>query len=333
MQDWAAVWSGAEWRAEATAWIEEELGRAAYRITGAIEQPRVRFWSTQLTIPTDHGRVWFKTNNPGQAFEARLVETLARLVPDRVVTPIAIDPDRGWLLSPDQGGTLREKDGGSPADWERVLGEYGALQRGLVPHESAVRASGVTPLPASETAAYLEQRLDDLAHLAPGDPRGLSIEQLTAARRALPKLRRACEDLDAVGIPNSLQHNDLHDNNAFLGQIDRPLRFFDFGDALWAPPLSVLRVPLDGMAHTLSCPADDPRVLRATDAYLDNWSDLASPTALRTAVPVARVVAGVHRALSWRRLLDEVPIEAVEPDWRDAESWWLTEYAGPDSSP
>ena len=43
MQDWAAVWSGAEWRAEATAWIEEELGRAAYRITGAIEQPRVRF--------------------------------------------------------------------------------------------------------------------------------------------------------------------------------------------------------------------------------------------------------------------------------------------------
>ena len=39
----------------------------------------------------------------------------------------------------------------------------------------------------------------------------------------------------ALGLPPTLNHNDLHENNVF--DVDGALRFFDFGDALVTEPL------------------------------------------------------------------------------------------------
>ena len=65
-----ALWAGKAWRAEAERWIEVALRERGIAVTGAIDQPRIRPWSTLLTVPTDAGLVWFKENCPGQAFEA-----------------------------------------------------------------------------------------------------------------------------------------------------------------------------------------------------------------------------------------------------------------------
>lgn len=322
-RDWPAIWRGEAWRAEATAWIEAELGRAAYRITGAIDQPRVRFWSTQLTVPTDRGRVWFKENNPAQSFEARLVDVLARLVPERVVTPIAIEPDRGWMLSQDQGATLREAATEGGDGWSRVLAEFGALQRELVPHRDDVLAAGLTRMSVAETPAYVERRLGKLASLPAENLRSVGVEEAAAARAALPALVEASRELAASGIPESLQHNDLHDGNAFAGQPGQPLTFFDFGDALWSHPLAVVSVPVMSMCASLKASDDDPRVARAVDAYVENWTDISPLRAVRALLPAAKRVAAVHRAVSWRRLLDDVPLAVVEPEWQDAESWYI----------
>jgi len=213
--DWPVIWAGPEWRAEVSAWIGDVLHAKGCRITGPIEQPRIQFWSTQLVVPSDRGRVWLKQNNAGQSFEAALVARLAELAPGRVVEPIAVDHERGLLLSPDQGPTLRERDGGTAADWTGVLAEFGALQRQLSPYAAEIAATGRPGLRARDTPAYVEQRIDELARLGGGDPRGLSREDAAAATMALPELVDACTELDPSGIPDSLQHNDLHDDNAF----------------------------------------------------------------------------------------------------------------------
>jgi len=101
-----AVWSSSEWRAEAVAWLDEQLAAAGLERGGAVEQPHLRPWATALRAPTTGGTVWLKAPGPGTAFEVRLYELLARAAPDRVLRPIATDPVRNWVLLPDGGPPL-----------------------------------------------------------------------------------------------------------------------------------------------------------------------------------------------------------------------------------
>ena len=50
-------WQRPEWLAEATEWIHERV-----EVTGEIEQPHVRWWSTVMRVPTRDGDLWFKAN-------------------------------------------------------------------------------------------------------------------------------------------------------------------------------------------------------------------------------------------------------------------------------
>jgi hypothetical protein len=45
------IWSSPKWRAEAEAWIGHLLEKHSMRLTGDIEQPRIRVWSTPVEGP------------------------------------------------------------------------------------------------------------------------------------------------------------------------------------------------------------------------------------------------------------------------------------------
>ena len=77
------------------AWLDEQLAAAGRTRTGEVEQPRIRPWATVLRAPTDGGVVWLKAAAPATAFEVGLYGVLARVVPDRVLTPLAADAGRG----------------------------------------------------------------------------------------------------------------------------------------------------------------------------------------------------------------------------------------------
>lgn len=66
-------WTQPGWRAEVIAWIHEALGRRRIRVTGPIEQPHVRPWSTVLRAPTSEGTVFFKASAPGACQESEAV--------------------------------------------------------------------------------------------------------------------------------------------------------------------------------------------------------------------------------------------------------------------
>ena len=115
------------WLEAAHAWIAGELGAS---ISGPIEQPHVRAWSTVLRVPTDDGPVWFKANMPALSQEAAIVSVLVRRRPDLVPELLAVDLERGWMLQADGGTRLRES-GLVPACWEEVLPVYAELQLDL----------------------------------------------------------------------------------------------------------------------------------------------------------------------------------------------------------
>ncbi|WP_353951627.1 hypothetical protein V6K52_18685 [Knoellia sp. S7-12] len=136
MQDLVALWRSPEWLGQANDWVCRALTARGIRTSAALTESRMRFWSAVFTIETDRGRHWFKVANPGQGFEAQLASTLAGLVPDHVVAPVAVDTERGWLLTADQGPTLRDTSYLDIEPWELLAREVARMQRTLAAHEA-----------------------------------------------------------------------------------------------------------------------------------------------------------------------------------------------------
>jgi Phosphotransferase enzyme family len=308
------LWASPAWRVEAETWIRRVLTGQGIRVTGRIEQPRIRVWSTQLTVPTDHGRIWFKENNPGQRAEAAVVAELARIAPDHVVTPLAIEPDRGWLLSPDRGQTFATLEAADVATWELVVSQYAELQRRTVEAGPALIGAGLAPLLPDDVPDHLVRMADRFLREPVQSPLHADADLADRLRRASDTYRPIVAELTAGAVPSAFEHNDLHLNNAFIPQPDeRTLRFFDFGDAVWGYPLTSIFNAVDRAANQWRTTEDDPRVGRLVDAYLEGWTDLAPRGDLTRLLELARSLEPVHRLETWRRLLAHATTAEAAP--------------------
>lgn len=300
------------WWPEARYWIYNNLHA---RATGPIQRVRERAWSTVAKVPTEDGVRWFKANGPGSRYEAPLLAALGRWAPDQVIVPLAVDPTRGWSLQPDGGTPLREIEGTTLADWERMVGEYAQLQRALLPRTQELLELGVPEL----SPTVLTSELDRL----------LGLHELPEVAAFRPRFAELCAELADSAIAPGLQHDDLHDANVLLGP-DGRYRIFDWGDASITHPFGTMRVTLRVAAKRFGLSLDDPAILRVRDAYLEVWSDLAPRPELARTMEVAIKLGALARALCWERSLIGAT-EAELAEWADAVPGWLGELvSGPD---
>ncbi|MGI8750411.1 MAG: aminoglycoside phosphotransferase family protein, partial [Thermoleophilaceae bacterium] len=96
-------------RERAVTWLDAQLATAGLERTGPVEQPHVRPWATALRAPTTGGPVWLKAAGPGTAFEVGVYDLLHEVAPAHVLTPLATDIDRGWVVLEDGGTPLGER--------------------------------------------------------------------------------------------------------------------------------------------------------------------------------------------------------------------------------
>ncbi|MFJ5519358.1 aminoglycoside phosphotransferase family protein [Streptomyces griseoluteus] len=294
--DAVTPWEEGAWREAVFAWVEGQLARCGLRVTG-VGRVRVRPWSVLMRVPV--GRrdpVWFKANPPGSVFEGPLTAALARWVPESVLRPLAVEGERGWSLLPDGGRLFREAEVG-PRAWEELLGGYARMQRALVPRVGELGALGVPRLRVSEVPASFDRLRQGNGSLEP--------EQRARLDALRPRLVDWCAELDAIGVPDSLDHADLHEGQLFHPAPGR-FTYFDWGDAIVSHPFASLRVPALRAAERYG-----PEVLpRLRDAYLDPWTDLGLPAAeLRRAAWLAWRLGALGRARAWTRLFPS----ATEP--------------------
>ena len=306
-------WGTEEFRDELRAWCEKQVGP----VTGMTQQ-KLRGWATVWRVETAGG-VWFaKQNCPGQQLEAPLMAALARLVPERVVPVTAADG--GFLLTPDQGEVFQVTAGDDLENWVRLAREAAGLQRALLPHHDALLGAGTTELRPEQAGDYFAARIDQYAAIAVGDHRRLSPEVAERLRAHLPVVRRWAEQVGALGLPMTLNHNDLHENNVF--DVDGRLRFFDFGDALVTEPLGVLLIPLNILAERLGAGPDDRRLWRVAEAALEVWSDLVPAPQLRAALPAALQLGRLGRVESWVRCQPSLSDDELA-EWGPVAAVWL----------
>lgn len=257
--------------------------------------------------------VFLKACGPSQEHEPALTELLARDGGPLVPAPLAIHQKQPWMLLADGGAKLREAfDGPALIDaWMRILPRYAELQRRFLGHDDELLALGLPDRRLDGLAAQLMPVLDDDRALATGSDK-MSDADRVRLRSLLPTIAARCADLAAVGIGATAQHDDLHDGNVLVGTAES---VFDWGDACLTHPFLTLCVTLRAAAYRAKLASDDPMLLRIRDAYLEAWSDLASPGALREAAELARVLGQITRTLCWHRVvtLVDAGLES-EPD-------------------
>ncbi|WP_427920988.1 aminoglycoside phosphotransferase family protein [Streptomyces sp. cg40] len=291
-------WDQATWRNAALGWARRELAARGLCERGPLGV-RLRPWSVLVRIPVEGpaggpATVWLKANPPAGAFEAPLTAELAHLVPEYVLTPLAVDADRGWSLLPHGGELFRQFLDRTPADphaWDEPLRQYATMQRALIPHTKDLEQLGV---PSARTTA-LPEVFDEVVQFieATAEPE-IDPAQLHALR---PLLVDLCTELAELGIPDSLDHSDLHDGQLFHPEPGR-YTFFDWGDAAVSHPFRSFLVPA-GRVRERYGPEALPRL---RDAYLEPWTGNGhTPTELRRALALASRLGVLGRAAAWNR--------------------------------
>ena len=322
-------WTDPAWRDATLAWAVERLEGLGHRVTGGITQPHRRPWSTVFRIPADAGPFWCKASAPGPGYEGPLLDAFGDWGIRGAMLPVATDPGRALILFADGGPTMRatRPDGTGDRDldaWARILRGYAALQRSTEARADDLLALGVPDGRPERLAALLEGLGGDAALWDRADEEdGAAAAE---ARRRLPGLlpvvARMAGDLAASGIPATIQHDDLHGGNVFVGRDGD--RIFDWGDASVAHPFGTLTSTMNSIEYHAGLDQHGSELIRLRDIYLEAWSDIAAPDVLAAAAERARLLGAISRAASWRRAL-----VGLSPDEMDghggAPAAWLVE--------
>ncbi|WP_404380869.1 aminoglycoside phosphotransferase family protein [Knoellia locipacati] len=184
------------------------------------------------------------------------------------------------------------------------------------------------PKEPDDVVIWVERHVEALLALPEDDPRRPSPAEAEGIESGLPLVRDAAAALVDSGLPDSLQHNDLHLGNAFRRGEGAAL--IDLGDALWTHPLTSARIPMWIVRNRLQLAVDHPDLVRVAEAFIEPWTDLADRESLHALLPAADRISCLHRAESWRRLIADVPLSRVDDDFVRAATEWLVDATAAD---
>jgi hypothetical protein len=293
------TWATPEWRAEMDGWVAERLAERGIRVTGAIEQPHLYPWSTVLRVPTSEGLVYAKATMAGFYHGVRLTAMLADWRPDVMPEVLAFDEARGWMITRDAGPMLRtitRTDPPNLAPWLEILPRYAELQIEMASRADNLLALGAIDHRLATLPELLTAMLADEDVLRAGDD-GLSDDEIAQLHTLTPRFSALCDELAAFRLPETLQHDDFHDGNIFIG--GTRLIFADWEESCVAHPFYTLRVTLRATAHFAGLPEEAPPVIAMRDAYLEPWERFASRADLLRAFAISQQIANVARGHTW----------------------------------
>ena len=173
----------------------------------------------------------------------------------------------------------------------------------------------------------LEELTGELAGV-PVDQGGLTADEADRLAAMLPPVRDWCAELAAIGVPDSVQHDDLHSGNVCWGGSVGSARIIDWGDTTWGSPLGTMLGTLNSIAWHAGLFGDDgrvdaPEVVRVRDAYLEPFTAYVDRATLVRGVELARRTGRVGKALSYRAALTGAPLAAHEEMEFPVRGWLL----------
>jgi hypothetical protein len=315
-------WADRGWHTQVEEWLAAELERLGRPLTGPVEQVRVWELSCVLRAPTTAGDVWFKTSIASPLFvnEGVVMRALAGLFPDHVPAPLAVEPERGWMVL--AGFGTRAGWDASLEAVEAVARTFARMQVEAAGHVDLLLAAGCHDRRLDRLAARAEAWLPEVGadgRLPAMDAATwLTGDEADALAAALPRIRAACEELAALAVPPSLVHGDLHLANVAEGP--RGPLIFDWTDACVAHPFLDLATIRRGTGEVDEAEEELRARLRA--AYLPAWSSFEPPERLARAWELAVPLGALHQAISYRSLMASLQ-PPIDLHMSQSTAWWL----------
>jgi hypothetical protein len=296
------------WLARPSVWMVERMTDAGLPVT---ESPRLAYqgpMGSVLRARSNGHSLYLKWPVPAFPHEAAITETLSRRAPDAVPAVIAAERTENWLLMADHRGRPVENEG--PDRWVEGLRRHAVLQRASLDWAPDIPAVGGQTRSLERLIAEIPAMLDDeelAGRLAPDARAGWV--------GAVPQLVDACATMDALGIPDTLVHGDLHPGNIVVTPDDRFV-VVDWSDGALANPF------VDLATYLVRTKDRDLR-LQLLDAYADAWAGVLDRSQVETAGNLAMTVGCLYQVQTYRVLhaaLDE-PDRAI---FDGAAAGWAT---------
>jgi len=239
-----------------------------------------------------------KCCGPTQAHEPRLTALLHREFPGLVNEVLALHPAQPWMLIAEGGKKIRDAYSGDEflRVWRDVLPRYAQMQRAATTHVREILGFGTPDHRATPLVAGLGEAVANEPALSADRSDRITEDERRALVALRPKLSDALGALAALGIEDTLQHDDLHHGNVLVH--DGRAVVFDWGDACVSHPFLTLAVTLRFAAAATKQAVHDPPIVALRDAYLEPWSDRASTQELREAAELGRRIGEVSRTLT-----------------------------------
>ena len=304
------AWAYPGWYATAVGWIEASLPE-----TVRVDQYATWCVSSLHRVETSVGRYYFKAAPAVFRHEASVTDMLARRFPETIPRPIAIDGERGWMLTADFGDDLVAA--ADLSDRVGALDALGSLQRKSVPSVEILLSSGCRDRRPQTLPREVEQ-------LASEGSEWLSDSLAHRLQAGLPRIHDLCEEVASSPIPNTLVHGDFHAENVAISD-DRYV-IFDWTDACIAHPF------VD--AATFLRYAERASIDRATrerwrDHYLRGWEGFAPHDVASHLFELVTPLAALHQVITYRWLLDSLDPSERWQFGSALEDWVARALAGP----
>jgi hypothetical protein len=297
------------WLEELLAWVANEASSLGLRLTGNIRQVNSGPHFCLLRIETTGSALWFKATGDPNRQEYPISTALAHLFPGYVPQVIATREEwNGWLSLEAQGELLESRS--DLHSWETAAQRLAELQiRSLGELQPLIKA-GCKDLRIDSLRKQLGPFFDVVNELMkrqkPTSPSPMSSDQLTALRS---QLGDAIDQLDALTIPDALNHLDFNPGN--IVEDKDGCVFLDWAEAAIGVPFFTFEYL---RCHFLqsNCYTTDGE-MRLIDAYRNSWERFIPHEDVHEAMTLARCLAVFAFAVGsgiWRNAFGDGEVSA-----------------------
>ena len=220
---------------------------------------------------------------------------------------LALHPTQPWMLVVEGGKKLGEVCEGDELlrAWREILPRCAQLQREVTPRTSEFIGFGVPDRRAAPLLAGFDEVVANEPAISGRRADRLTVDERRSLGSLHARVAEALRAIAALGIEDTLNHDDLHQNNVLVR--DGRTVIFDWGDACVSHPFLTLAVTLRFAAQKTARLEDSAGILALRDAYLEPWSDRASRRELQDAAELGRRIGQISRALTFSAVARAYP--------------------------
>jgi hypothetical protein len=222
------------WLREVTEWVEAQAGSVHLRLTGKFRQLNASPTFSLLRFETDGPALWFKAVGEPNVHEYSITLKLATAFREFVPCILGSRSEwNAWLTLEAEGSEL---DATSPARaWEVAAENLAELQIASLGRRFELIEAGCKDLRPCSLIKLVAPLFNCMTELMERQrkpsPEPLSRHDLLALGR---EIRSALEELEADGVPNTLEHRDMNPDNIVVS--DSRCVFLDWAEACVGPP-------------------------------------------------------------------------------------------------